>query len=304
MSNESTVLSFEDAKLRAGRTRRSSAARSHSRSSNQSDSAANATSPKQGSLAYVFDMSFDGDGVLDAADDFANAALDVTDADIEGAEEEIGTASKRGLLARANDAIANKKRQMKKAKAEKAFEKSMGPSRASAPTDAGPRAALYSAKMGAKHKHATRMQQTDKAWGSNLSFSLPSISLPEIPRKIMATLCALGCVALLLGMLYTPAQQCYQQLRERDRLTAEYHAIVERNDSLQTIVDNLNSDEGIEDKAHSEFGLIKRGESAGAVTGFTVDDPSEFQANIAPGSVPAPETWYSGVLDFLFGYSS
>lgn len=302
MSNGSTVLSFEDAKLRANGSRRPSPSRSQSRSG------ARATSGDldKSSLSYVFDVGFDPheDDIFSSYDDLSNPDLGVYDEDILKAEEEVGTASKKGILARFNDAIEAKKRDLNKAKAERAFSKSFGSSDAGSAANAGPRAALYKAEMGSKQKRATRMQSSGRTWGDAPNFSLPAISLPDIPKKIMVTLCAAFCVILFTGMLYTPAQQYYQQMRERDRLTAEYEAIIDRNESLQGLVDNLQSDEGVEDKAHSEFGLIKKGEQAGAVTGFVVDDPSDFKANIAPGSIPAPDTWYSGVLDLLFCYNN
>ena len=301
MNNGTTVLSFEDAKRRAGKSNERSTSRSRSYSSNHTSS----IDSDKNSLSYVFDMGFDTrDGAFASYDDLSNPDLGVAADDISNAEEDLGTASKKGVFSVLNDKLDAKKREFKKAKADRAFNKSFGSFDAGGDTSAGPRAALYKTEMGSKQKRAARMQESGRTWGDGINFSLPAISLPDIPKKIMVTLCAAFCIVLFAGMLYTPAQQYYQQMRERDRLSAEYEAIIDRNESLQGLVDNLQSDEGVEDKAHAEFGLIKKGEQAGAVTGFVVDDPSDFKANIAPGSIPAPETWYSGVLDFLFCYSS
>ena len=47
---------------------------------------------------------------------------------------------------------------------------------------------------------------------------------------------------------------------------------------------------------------MKEGEETANVRGLDLeDDESTFRANITPGSVEAPETWYSPFLDTLFG---
>lgn len=206
--------------------------------------------------------------------------------------------------------LQEKRRQRAKARAERQFNKTYGGQSGNLPSgdvNAGPRAALYAGEMGAKQRLATRMQDRERRTG--VSFSFPMLNkLPELPKWPKPATMSLGIflsVVLLVCMIYTPAQQYYHQLRERDRLSAEYTAIVERNDALERVVTSLQSEEGIEDKAHSEFGLVREGEEAGSVTGITVPPASsKFTANVAPGSVPAPETWYSPVLDVLFFYSS
>lgn len=111
------------------------------------------------------------------------------------------------------------------------------------------------------------------------------------------------CLALSCWFLYTPAQQYYQSVRERDRLQAEYTAINQRNALLQMEVDALETDAGLEDRARGEFGWVKEGEQTANVRGLaeTENSSSNFTANIVPGSVEVPETWYSPMLDALFG---
>ena len=48
---------------------------------------------------------------------------------------------------------------------------------------------------------------------------------------------------------------------------------------------------------------MKKGEETANVRGLDLDEDqaSSFRANITPGSVEAPETWYSPFLDALFG---
>ncbi len=203
------------------------------------------------------------------------------------------------------------KRRRGKARAEKKFAKLYGKGEASASasnSEGGPRAAVYQAKMGAKHRKAAQALQQKAAQGiSAASGFIGGITLPDLkalPKRTVRILTVIGCAAFLTFMLYAPAQQCYQQVRERDRVAAEYAAVMDRNQALADSVDMLQTEEGIEDKAHAEYGMVKDGEEAGSVSGIDVQSSTDFVANVVPGGVAAPDTWYSGVLDLLFGYSN
>lgn len=124
-----------------------------------------------------------------------------------------------------------------------------------------------------------------------------------LPRWGVASLVVSVCLVFSCAFLYGPAQQYYQEVRERDRLQAEYTAVQQRNDALQDEVDTLSTNEGVEDRAHEEFGWVKSDETAGSVTGIDVEKESDFRANIVPDSIDPPDTWYSGILDPLFGVS-
>lgn len=200
------------------------------------------------------------------------------------------------------------KRQRAKVRADKKFDKLYGGSGGAAPAEGGPRAAVYAAKMGAKHRkaaHALKQKASDGL--SAASGFIGGLTLPDLkklPKRTMRILTVIGCAAFLTFMLYAPAQNWYHQTRERDRVAAEYEAVLDRNQALADSVDALQSDAGIEDKAHAEYGMVKEGEAAGSVSGLDVEGSTDFVANVIPGGVPAPETWYSGVLDVLFGYAN
>lgn len=190
-----------------------------------------------------------------------------------------------------------------KRQAERAFDRAYGG--ADSASESGPRAAIYTGKAGASQKRANRMQAKGGAGVGIGGFMLPSFQLPQLPRVLKRNLMAVACTlaaVMLAGSLYTPAQQYYQQIRERDRLAAEYAAVQDRNDVLQDTVDRLGTDEGLEDKAHAEFGLVMPEEQTASVIGIDVDNSPEFHANVTPGSVAAPETWYSPFLDIFFLY--
>lgn len=206
----------------------------------------------------------------------------------------------------------SKKRARNKAKADKKFDAAYGgdgPSGsqpAQGESGAGPRAALYKGKMGSSQKKSSKLQAKEAGAaikGAVSGATIPKVSLSRVPKGLWRTLLSVGVAALFVVMLYEPAQQYYQQMRETDRLQAEYAAVAARSNTLQSTIDSLSSEEGIEDKAHTDLGYVKKGEQTATVKGVNIVDDEEFSSNVAPGSIPAPETWYSPVLDTLFGYS-
>lgn len=133
-------------------------------------------------------------------------------------------------------------------------------------------------------------------------FSLSSLASLKSSPKFIASAAVAACLVLSCLFLYPAAQQYYHAVRENDRLTAEYAALADRNESLEGTVSSLQTDSGIEQVAHEQFGWVKPGEETANVRGLEVSEKeSSFRANITPGSIEAPETWYSQLLDPLFG---
>ena len=129
-------------------------------------------------------------------------------------------------------------------------------------------------------------------------------SAARLVRKpwFIAAAVAAFCLVFTVSFLYPSAAQLYHSVRERDQLQAEYAAIEQRNDSIQASVDALSTDGGRGVTAHHrEFGWVSKGENAVTVYGLDLDGDSTFTASIVPGSIPAPETWYSKLLDPIFG---
>lgn len=296
-----------------------------------------------GKLADIFAIDFqsrslDSESVF-ASSEFDNLTFGITEQDIDEFEQDIVESKKKSKLA---EFFSDSKRKRNKERAEKKFAETYEDGSGSViafdsssskrkDTKSEPHAAIYEAKMGGRQKRAQKLQRDSSSFGNSakgaglgaVAKGVSGVSeyvggffadtpkpqrnrfvLPTISRSLVVSVTLVVIVAVFAGMLYTPTQQYYQQMRERDRLNAEYEAILERNENLQSLVDNLQSDEGIEDQAHAEFGMVKTGEYAGSVTGIDVVNSSKFQANIAPGSVPAPETWYSGFLDVFFLYKN
>ena len=78
------------------------------------------------------------------------------------------------------------------------------------------------------------------------------------------------------------------------------------NTQMQSQIDYLNTDAGLEEYARSELGWIRENEHVATVEGVqsSVDGSTQTNTTNSPlnEDIPAPDTWYSGVLDVLFGY--
>lgn len=196
------------------------------------------------------------------------------------------------------------KRKHAKDKADRKFARQYGGGGDAAPGEGGSRAAVYKGEMGSAHRRSSRMQNEESSSASRRTrggdSQKPASRLVRKPWFI-ATAVTAFCLVFTVSFLYPSAAQLYHSVRERDQLQAEYAAIEQRNDSIQATVDALSTDAGVEDRAHQEFGWVSKGENAVTVYGLDLDDDSTFTASIVPGSIPAPETWYSKLLDPIFG---
>jgi cell division protein FtsB len=215
------------------------------------------------------------------------------------------------------------KRARNKARADRQFDRMYGgqscvaqngASASSGSAASAPRAAVYSGHMGLRQRRASKIHEASgtpttqnpskiakRANAANAASTSRHFS--KIYKRLANAAATLVCLGLVVVFLYEPAAQCYCQMRELDRLNAEYAAVETHNDTLQTSVDTLQSGTGIEDSATSQFGMVKQGEQAVVVTGINSStQDSDFRSNVVPGSVPAPDTWYSSVLDAVFGY--
>lgn len=184
-----------------------------------------------------------------------------------------------------------------KRKADKVF----GAEGSASAGEGGPRAAVYKGEMGSSQRRASRMQDASAAEvegrrsrrGRHFSFG----------PKMRIAAAVLGCLALVCVFLYQPAQRYYSAMRENAALEAEYAALQQRDEALQDSVSALSTDAGMEDLARDQFGWVKEGEVAVSVSGIEADSStgSSVPPNVSAGSVDPPDTWYSGILDPIFG---
>lgn len=218
-------------------------------------------------------------------------------------DEEPGGEEPEPASAKEESRFDRLKRSIAKNRADKAFDRQYGGSdRSSGASDGGPRAAVYKGEMGQAHRRASRMQG-ENADASQAKRTVDASRIPRFMKRpwFIATAGAAVCIVLTASFLYPSAAQLYHSARERDQLQAEYAAIEQRNEAIQSTVDALSTDAGVEDRAHQEYGWVSKGENAVTVYGLDLDDDSTFTASVVPGSVSAPETWYSKLFGPLFG---
>ena len=234
---------------------------------------------------------------------------------------------------------AKRKRDKKKAKekAGKAFERQFAGASSSAASEAGPRAAVYKGEMGRSQRRAQHMQTNATHKGSKSAgfrlqgnpFVYPGTAQEKkrephnkqqaqgnfftrvisklaniffgTPRRLVA-LSMVVCVVIAGVFMYPAVKQYYTEMRHLDKVNAEYQAVSERNADLTATRDYLKSSAGVEELAHEQYGWVTEGENSVLVYGLQNDTVlADTNLYIKRGSVSAPETWYSVILDPLFG---
>ena len=194
--------------------------------------------------------------------------------------------------------FSDAKRIHSKNKAEKAFTKQFGKT-SSAQSSGGSRAAVYKTEMGRQHKRSHKMQGSERNGGFFSRFAFSGFRATPL---FMGSMMVVVGLVLSCAFLYPSAKQFYLTSRAHDQMLAEYAALEERNDKIQSQVNTLSTTEGVEDRARSEYGWVKEGENAVFVRGLDLEEEkSNFTEGIPAGSIEAPETWYSPILDKIFG---
>lgn len=220
-----------------------------------------------------------------------------------------------GADSKANADRKDKKKSLahrvRSAKAERQFNKTFATDE---PVKPGPeqssRPALYEMKMGKTHKRSARMQNgasSKKKRGFFTRFaSLFAFLDPRSPRFSSQALIACATFVLAAVMLYQPVANYYQEVRSQQQLEAEYAVVSDYYSSLKSEVEYLNTKEGLEEYVREELGWVKSGEQVSSVEGLAPRDSTAKQGSITAdlsNAVPTPVTWYSPVLDFIFGYN-
>lgn len=198
-------------------------------------------------------------------------------------------------------------KRFRSAKADRAFEKTIGRREAKAQTEQGSRAALYEMRMGSTHRKSARMQDEGAKRGFSLPFAIPfggSLSAAATRGIVVAAV-----AVFTVFMLYPSFQNYYIETRQLQQLQAEYAALTDYNSQMQSQIDYLNTDAGLEDYARSELGWVRENEHVVTVEGVQSSTNTTSQSNtknvgVLSEKVPTPDTWYSGALDVLFGYGS
>ena len=190
----------------------------------------------------------------------------------------------------------------RKKKASRAFDRFVQDQPAT-PTESGPRAAVYRGQMGSTHRKSARMQNERSSMQRANSASARKAS-HKLRMAVAVPLTVVACVVACAMFLYAPARDYYTAVRDQAKMEAEYVIVTQENEELQSDVANLSTDEGMEDAARQGYGMVREGETSVRVSGLSSDSASIDVSSLTPSSdIKAPDTWYSGVLDVLFGYS-
>lgn len=152
-------------------------------------------------------------------------------------------------------------------------------------------------------KRNAKEERVEKPKRSKSGRKLPTLSIGLGARIVIALVCA---VAVCAALLYPVGQTYYQTVRGEQRLQAELDAVSARNEKISEQNKALETDEGVENQARSEFGWTKEGESVGVVTNADdkADASTTLPEQIDGSKIKAPQTWYYDILDKIFFYDN
>ena len=113
-------------------------------------------------------------------------------------------------------------------------------------------------------------------------------------KKLTVFICIVG--VLLIGF-YGPVQGYYRAIRDAKELQITQQEVEKEHKNLNEDVNRLQTQEGIQDKAH-ERGYVSEGE-----TSVSVEGVGNATTDNKPKEQKRPENpWYIKFLDFVFGY--
>ena len=113
-------------------------------------------------------------------------------------------------------------------------------------------------------------------------------------KKLTVFICIVG--VLLIGF-YGPVQGYYRAIRDAQELQITQQEVEKEHKNLNEDVNRLQTQEGIQDKAH-ERGYVSEGE-----TSVSVEGVGNTTTDNKPKEQKWPENpWYIKFFDFVFGY--
>ena len=139
-----------------------------------------------------------------------------------------------------------------------------------------------------QNRHKTR----EKKQVANLPERIRAILRAH--KKLTIFICFVG--VLLIGF-YGPVQGYYRAIRDAQELQITQLEVEKEHKNLNEDVNRLQTQEGIQDKAH-ERGYVSEGE-----TSVSVEGVGNTTTDNKPKEQKRPENpWYTKLLDFVFGY--
>lgn len=150
------------------------------------------------------------------------------------------------------------------------------------------RSASNAARNAGQNRHKTR----EKKQIANLPERIRTILRAH--KKLTVFICIVG--VLLIGF-YGPVQGYYRAIRDAQELQITRQEVEKEHKNLNEDVNRLQTQEGIQDKAH-ERGYVSEGE-----TSVSVEGVGNTTTDNKPKEQKRPENpWYIKFLDFVFGY--
>lgn len=150
------------------------------------------------------------------------------------------------------------------------------------------RSASNAERNAGQNRHKTR----EKKQIANLPERIRTILRAH--KKLTVFICIVG--VLLIGF-YGPVQGYYRAIRDAQELQITQQEVEKEHKNLNEDVNRLQTQEGIQDKAH-ERGYVSEGE-----TSVSVEGVGNTTTDNKPKEQKRPENpWYIKFLDFVFGY--
>ena len=150
------------------------------------------------------------------------------------------------------------------------------------------RSASNAERNAGQNRHKTR----EKKQVANLPERVRTILRAH--KKLTVFICIVG--VLLVGF-YGPVQGYYRAIRDAQELQITQQEVEKEHKNLNEDVNRLQTQEGIQDKAH-ERGYVSEGE-----TSVSVEGVGNTATDNKPKEQKRPENpWYIKLLDFVFGY--
>lgn len=150
------------------------------------------------------------------------------------------------------------------------------------------RSASNAVRNAGQNRHKTR----EKKQVANLPERIRTILRAH--KKLTVFICIVG--VLLIGF-YEPVQGYYRAIRDAQELQITQQEVEKEHKNLNEDVNRLQTQEGIQDKAH-ERGYVSEGE-----TSVSVEGVGNTTTDNKPKEQKRPENpWYIKLLDFVFGY--
>ena len=146
--------------------------------------------------------------------------------------------------------------------------------------------------VGARNAGQNRHKTREKKQVANLPERIRTILRAH--KKLTVFICIVG--VLLIGF-YGPVQGYYRAIRDAQELQIMQQEVEKEHKNLNEDVNRLQTQEGIQDKAH-ERGYVSEGE-----TSVSVEGVGNTTTDNKPKEQKRPENpWYIKFLDFVFGY--